>query len=151
MTSVGSILAFFMSSIFILALFGLINRGFQYARPQDIIQINGQLSTLQLQLQEVSGTISGVETRLSTVEGLSGRIAELERDLSLANARTQSAERTIAEIQGSLIDATSQLDQVAGDIDAAEIKIDALFTRTQRYQNFLNGLSELLSGLNQVP
>jgi methyl-accepting chemotaxis protein len=151
MTAGGSLVSFFMASIFILALFGLINRGFQYARPQDINNMNGQLSALQVQSQEANSVLSGVQNRLSTVEGYSARIAELERDLILANARAQSAENQIASLQGSLNDASTRMDLLAKELDEADLKIDALITRSQRFQTFLNGLNDLLSGLNQLP
>lgn len=150
-TAAGSLFSFLMATFFILVLLGLTNRGLQYATPQDINYVNGQMSVLELQSQDLSGNLSGLQTRLTAVEGLSSRLSDLEKELLTANARAETMERNITELQGSLTASSTRLDRAAKDIEEAGLKIDALITRYQRFQNFLNGLGELINDLNQVP
>jgi hypothetical protein len=150
MTCSGSLLSFFLAVFFVLGLLGIINQGWQYSRPQQVYGLGSQVAELENLTQAQQTALGGYQTRLSAVEGLAARMADTEKDLLAANVRLAEVEKELAGLESSLEEQAAEVSTWSAKIDQAELNIDALATRTQRFQAFLTGLSELIAGLGQI-
>jgi prefoldin subunit 5 len=131
----SGVFAFILAVFFTIAFLGLINGGLRFVRLVEMNQLASQVNTIDTQATALSGEIDSLKTRLTTVEGLDGRVTSVEQD-------TRQLRKDVDTLSGSA--------QTLGKrIDDLSFQVDALVTRTGRFQSFLDSLRNLLNNLNQ--
>jgi competence ComEA-like helix-hairpin-helix protein len=131
-----SLLAVVFALITNLGLLVLINGGLSYARPVQLSNLNHQVENLTTQLANLEQSLESLNTRIDNLEGISGRIKQIET----TNQQLQEEVNTASESVRSL---ETQISEI-------EVDINNLEQTTSRFQNFLDGLKELLT-LDESP
>jgi outer membrane murein-binding lipoprotein Lpp len=129
-------LSFILAVLFTLLFLGFINGGLLFAKPVEINRLASQVNTIDTQAKELSGEIDSLNSRLSAVEGLDGRVTSLEQD-------ARQLRNDVDALSGSAAALGKRIDDLS-------FNVDGLITRTGRFQNFLDGLRNLLNNLNQL-
>lgn len=129
----SSLLAFFLSVIFVLVFLTAVNGGLRYARPAQLIAAQSRLDRLSQQADTLRTSLDEISSRLDTLEGLGPRVGAVEREM-------EGVRKDIAE-------AAAQVNDFQSKIDNLSLQVDALLARAGRFQKFLDGLGDLLKTL----
>lgn len=138
----GMLISFILAVLFSLGLLAILNGGLRYARPAQVESISSQLNGLNAQTVSVQREVDNLTARINTLEGLDARVAIVEKDTQLIQDDLYAAAATLTNLN-------SQVGELRGQVAAVGSQIDELNTRTARFQRFLDGLRDLLGGLNQ--
>jgi outer membrane murein-binding lipoprotein Lpp len=134
--AVSGVLSFILAIFFTLIFLGLINGGLRFVRPDEMRQLASQVSTLDAQSSQLSGDIDSLKSRLAAMESLDGRVTGVEQD-------ARQLRQDVEAVSGTA-------NALGKRIDDLSFQIDALIARTGRFQNFLDGLRDLINNLNQL-
>lgn len=122
--------ALILAILFSLGILNMVNGTLTYAPAAQVRALDARAAELSAQIQAANSDLSSLRARLDAMEGLSGRVADLERgsqalreDLQAVQARTEELETRSEEL-------TRQVEE--------------LQKSSAKFQNFLDGLRNLL-------
>jgi uncharacterized protein YoxC len=129
----ASALSLLLSVILTLAILAGINGTLNIARHREVRQLASDLAVVQRDMEDVSARLQTVNGRLESLEGLSGRMTEVEAQVD--------------GLQSEIDQAITQVEAMQTSIDELSEQTDAMAERVNRFDTFLTGLSELLGSL----
>lgn len=129
----SSLLTFLLATAVSMSLLALINGGLQYANPAQVSTLRRQVDSLTAHTETLGQDISGLRTRMDKLEGLSGRVAEVEK--------------VTGQLRSDFDDISSQVAELDNSVTELSGTVDELLARTTVFEDFLNGLRGLLNGL----
>jgi outer membrane murein-binding lipoprotein Lpp len=97
-----------------------------------------QVSKLTLEVERIDSEIQGIEQDL---DGLRSRVNNLES----LTSRMDEVEQTTKDLGTQVTSVTSQVEEMDQDVQALATDVETLKAESARYQDFFNGLRELLS------
>jgi hypothetical protein len=128
---VGSvIISVALSVLLSLSILGGINRTLNYGRHATVRQLSSDLTEMNVVMSDISSRIDVLGRRIDAVEGLSGRVTEIEREFSALRE----------EIRGSL----ELVNSIQSRMDGLMQEMMFLSERIGVFDAFLDGLRELL-------
>lgn len=129
--SLSAVAAVLVSVSLTLAILLSINGTLNMGRHERVQQLAGQLSAMQADLSEAQTRLDSTDQQLRALSGLSGRMSDVEDSLKQATTRMDDARQRVDDMQATV-----------DELDAATGK---LAERADRFDQFLNGLRDLLS------
>lgn len=119
-------------SLSLLVLLG-INGTLDYGRHAAVRQASSQVGRLEAELSQATSELNAVRRRLEVIEGVGGRMTEVE-------SRVDQLQQQLERATGSLQDIRAQLEQVQQRTE-----------RIEQFEAFLNGLQQLLDRVVPEP
>jgi prefoldin subunit 5 len=119
-----------VSVILSLAILAGINGTLSIERNASIRQLNGRASAAEQQLEELGASIDSLETRLKSVEGLSGRMTTMEDEFASMREQVDAARAEVDGIQTTVSGLSGQ--------------IGSLESRVSVFDAFLRGIERIL-------
>lgn len=116
-----------------LAILAGLNGTLRIGRARSIRQLENQVADLQITLEDLSARLETVDRRLRAVEGLNERLASVEEGFDTLHGDVQAALEAVDGMQSS--------------VEELQASASEMSTRINRFQGFLDGLADLLSGL----
>jgi prefoldin subunit 5 len=129
----SGLLTLCLSVSFVLFFLSTINGGLRYARPSQVSVLQAQVEGMSLQAEALQADLEQVQAGLDDLKGL--------------GARVSAVEEAAGSYDKELEEAAAQVDEFKQKIDELSLQVDALLTRVGRFQNFLDGLREMLGDL----
>jgi competence protein ComEA len=129
-------IAIILSVVTTLVIMAGINDTLDFNRLQSIQSIDTNLSDLERQLVDLSAGLESVDRRLEPLEGLSGRMVGVEEE--------------IGSIQTDVEDALFVVGTMQTELDLVLTETIRLSDQVVRFDNFLDGLSELMSVISET-
>jgi competence protein ComEA len=123
-----------LSVITTLVIMGGINNTLDFNRLQSIQDIESNLADLERQLVDLSADLESVDRRVQPLEGLSGRMVSVEEELG--------------SIQGDVGEALFAVGTMQTELDFILTETTRLSERVIRFDNFLEGLEELMRAIS---
>jgi len=144
----GNLLTLILALVIGLGVLANLNDGaLQFALPSDLPPLEQHISGLEASLQQVKNDQDAIRSRLDNLEALSDRVGAVERQ----NAQTQEdLKGQAAEIEilsSQAISLTNKIGTVAESVTEIEGQVTELQTASSRYQQFLDGLAQLLANI----
>lgn len=130
----SGVLALILALGLSLGILASINGSLRFVRPVQITQLSQRIDGLNAQTKTLQQDVQGLQTRLSNLEALSGRISAIEKQSSLL----------IDEMDKT----TSQVETLGSDVSELSTNVQTLQNQVGEFQTFLNGLRDLLDGMN---
>ncbi len=118
---VSGFIAFILAVVLTLGILGGINGGLRFVRPGQLLEIGRQVEVLDEQISIMAQDMEGLRERLSNFEGVGEEVNQLNQDVADVLEQTES-----------LVD-----------------EMDELRAETVQFQNFLDGLRELLNAIQE--
>jgi prefoldin subunit 5 len=131
----SSFLAFLMAIGLTLGALALINNGLRYVSPTQLGSVSRQVEGLNTQASILQQDLDGLRTRVDNLEGLSGRVSTIEQ--------------TTEQLRSDLDTASGQVEQLNQNVSILQTDFTELKNVSDRFQNFLDGLRELLNNEQQ--
>ena len=131
MAFASGILSCLLSIGLVLGILLLLNGGLRFVSPGELSSVQLQVGSIESQANNLRQDLQGVRTRLDNLEGLSGRVKAVEQENQ--------------ELRSSLDKQLEQLKQLNQQIGLLKADIEDLQANTARFQQFLDGLRELLT------
>ena len=125
-----SLIAFVLAVLLTLGILGTLNNGLRYATADQAQVMMNQIESINTELTLLNEDLDGFRSRLENLEGLSGRV----NDIELKNEKLTSE--------------MTSLNEEIGDIKG---KISEFMESSDRFQTFLTGLGDLLDSLREEP
>lgn len=119
-----------VSILLILSIFIGVNRTLNYSRHSAIRDLTTNVGQIEVQVEEVGSTLEGVERRLDALEGLSGRMTELESETAVLASRVE--------------DASTRVQQMRTRVEQISLQIEELARRSDKQSTFFERLQQLL-------
>jgi hypothetical protein len=116
-----------------LAILAGINRTLNVGRHAAVRQASEAVSQIELDLESLSSHMEGISKRMEAIEGLSGRVAGMERDFMSLQSEVEQAVQEMDDIR-------ARMEQVTADVQDMRDKVEV-------FQRFLLDLESLLSEL----
>lgn len=132
MSAVSALFAFILGLAVTFSLLLGLNGGLRYASPDRVDEVMVEIDGLSGQAETLGQDISGLRTRMDNLEALSGRVAGLEESTAALSGDLEALDTAVAEFQG--------------EVDELDGRVGTLESQSQNFQDFLNGLAELLQG-----
>lgn len=129
----AAVISVALSVILSLSILVGINRTLDFGRHATVRQLTSDLATIEVDLRDVSSRIEAIGRRIEAVEGLSGRVTGVEREISLLHE----------EVRGSL----DEMSSIRSLVDGLSGQVSNLSERVGVFDSFLHGLRELLAGI----
>jgi len=126
-----AILVLVLSFIFNLGVLTLLNGTLNFASASTVRTLIADSETLATRVQVLEGDIEILQNRLNTIEGFSGRITTLERNYE--------------NLRGDLNATNQELNHLVENVEIFSGQIEELQEHTMVFQNFLDGLRDLLN------
>lgn len=123
-------IAMILAIVTTLVIIGGINETLDFNRLQSVQSIESNLSGLQRELGNISSELDSLDQRLQPLEGLSGRMVVVEEQ--------------IGSIQGVVDEAVLTVGSMQADLDWLLTENTRLSDRIIRFDNFLDGLEQLM-------
>lgn len=136
----GGFVALVMAVLITLGILRIINGDLIYATASRFDGLQSQVGVLNGQISGMQTDITGMRQRLDALEALGGRVSAVERE-----AQTLRSDLTAAESQ--IVALETQTEELAAQTEQLAIQTAELQQRTRVFQNFLDGLRDLLTGL----
>lgn len=133
----ASVASFLLSMILTLALLAGINGTLNFGRHQSVRQLQSDLAAAQQTLDGTVGDLQSVSRRLEALEGLSGRMNTVEEQVT---GLQSDVDRALASVQS-----------MQTSFDSLQEEARALSQRVERFDTFLEGLTQLLGTLSPAP
>jgi uncharacterized protein YoxC len=133
----ASVASFLLSMILTLALLAGINGTLNFGRHQAVRQLQSDLAAAQQTLDGAVGDLQSVSRRLEALEGLSGRM--------------NTVEDQVTGLQGEVDRALASVQSMQTSLDSLQQEARALSQRVERFDTFLEGLTQLLGTLPPAP
>jgi hypothetical protein len=136
----GGFLALVMAVLITLGILRILNGDLLYATASRFDGLQSQVGVLNGKISGLQTDVTGMHQRLDALEALSGRVSAVERE-----AQTLRSDLTAAESQ--IVALETQTEELAAQTEQLAIQTAELQQRTRVFQNFLDGLRDLLTGL----
>jgi chromosome segregation ATPase len=133
----ASVASFLLSMILTLAVLAGINGTLTFGRHPAVRQLETGLAAAQQTLDDATGSLQSMSSRLAALEGLSGRMSATEEE--------------VAALRGEMDQAIADVQAMETSLDALEEQAQALGEQVGRFDGFLEGLSTLLGSLSPAP
>jgi hypothetical protein len=117
----------------LLSINGTLNMG----RHVRVMDLSDQLAALQRDVADAQTQLRSTDQQLQAIRGLSGRMTDVESALSEATTRMDDARQRVDDMQST--------------VDELEAASGQLSDRVDRFDQFLNGLRDLLDGDQTAP
>lgn len=130
---VSSGVSILVAVILTLAVLGGINGSLRFGTASESRSLQREAAQLAARVETMQQDLTGLRTRVDTLEGLGARMVALEKSQAQLSTDIRTASRAVASMQtdiGVLQERTGQLEE-----------------RTQRFETFLKDLQTLLAGL----
>jgi DNA uptake protein ComE-like DNA-binding protein/prefoldin subunit 5 len=127
------VLVMILSVVIALSILAIANGGLRFGSLQQVSNLNEDLQAIQTQAQVLGQDVEGLRTRVDSLDTLSGRIITLESKVDALNVNVQ--------------DLTSQINTFQTQIDSINSEITLIQENNQRFEQFLNGLNQLMGQL----
>ncbi|MBN2547529.1 MAG: helix-hairpin-helix domain-containing protein [Anaerolineales bacterium] len=131
MAFTSGILSCLLSIGLVLGILLLLNGGLRFVSPTELSSVQRQVGSIETQATSLRQDLQGLRTRLDNLEGLSGRVKAVEQENQ--------------ELRSGLDKQLEQLKQLNQQIGLLKADIEELLADTARFQQFLDGLRELLT------
>lgn len=150
--SVGSsIAAMLFSFILTLLVLWAINGGLRFVRPDQLSVVSSDISIASRQITALQEDLVSLQTRVGEFEGVSGRVTSLETDITRVKTDLSQLETQIETLENDVsteIDSiNSQVTAVSEMSDELAGQVEELQAQTSSFQEFLDGLRDLLSNV----
>jgi prefoldin subunit 5 len=139
-TAGSSLLAILISVFVTLGVLAAINGGLNFIRPAELVQIERRLNSMSANTEIIENEVNNLRSRLGNLEGLSGRVSSVEQI-------GESLQETVSEAQDNLDELDSQIGAISAGIEEVQEDIKTVQQDALRFNTFLSGLAELLSGV----
>lgn len=134
----SSLITFFLSVIFTLIFLAALNGGLNYIQPAEFDGAVRYMKNIEGQTVQLQKDLADLQTRMDNVEGFSGRIAATEEQVELLR---QDVDAVVAQTD-ELIQQTQTLSE---QVNQLMDQVEQLQINSTRFQDFLNGLRDLLN------
>ncbi len=136
----SSFAAFILAVLLSIGILGGINNGLRYAAPSQVQKLDSQVNGIHDQIGILADDLDALRTRLDQIEGISGRVNDLEAQTAAFATQTEAINAEVEAI-------TAQIDTTLATIETLQTEVDELTQNTTKFQNFLEGLGDLLASL----
>jgi competence ComEA-like helix-hairpin-helix protein len=143
----GGFLALVLAVLISLGLLRAINGDLIYATASRFNGLQSQVGAMSGQISAAQSDIAGMRQRLDALETLSGRVSAIERDAQNLRVDLVAAENQILALQAQTEELAVQTELLAAQTEQLAVRTTELEQRTTIFQNFLDGLRDLLLGL----
>jgi hypothetical protein len=133
----ASVASFLLSMILTLAILAGINGTLNFGRHQSIRQLEAGLAAAQRTLDDATGNLQSMSSRLAALEGLSGRM--------------NATEEQVGALRSEMDQALSDVQAMRTSLDSLEEQAQSLGEQVGRFDTFLDGLAQLLGDLVPTP
>lgn len=120
----------------------------QYALPSDLKPLEKRLDTLETNTRQLEGDADAIRARLDNLESMSGRLTELEKQNTTTRSDLKRQGEDIQILSTQAVSLTNQLESVSGEVEVLDDKVSELQASSSRYQQFLDGLVQLLKTIS---
>ena len=134
----ASVLTFIFSVIFTLIFLAILNGGLRYVHPNQINELGRYVNKVEGAAAQVQQELADLQARVDNLEGLSGRIASTEEEVAQLS-------KELAAISEQVDHLVEQADEMSEQVVETAEQVNGLQLLTTRFQNFLDGLQELLN------
>ncbi len=129
----SGLLAFLLSLVVILGLLAGLNGGLRFVRPADLAALDRRVAGIQRQAETLTTDLNALRDRVNNLQNLTPRVEHLETSL-------RATEQQIGDLNAQ----AQALQQQADDLAA---QVDGLQQQATLFDEFLNGLRDLLNNL----
>jgi len=130
---VGTVLVSVSLSVLLsLAIFGGINKTLNIGQHNSVRQMASDMVELQADIDELTSLIRSIDRRMEALEGLSGRVVSVENEF--------------VELHDEVTRSLEEINSVRKQIDDLMLKVDLISESVSVFDEFLDGLSQLLLG-----
>jgi hypothetical protein len=136
----GGFLALVLGVLATLGILRALNGDIFYASASRVNSVQAQVGTLSGEISVLQQDHAAMRLRLDALEALGGRVSAVEREAQSLRTDLAAADRQITALEAETEALAAQTEQLA--IQTAELQ-----QRTRVFQNFLDGLRDLLIGL----
>lgn len=145
---VGNFLTLLLALAITLGVLANLNNGaLQFAQPSDLAPLDQRLSGLEAGVDQLNRDQAAIRARLDNLESLSARVGEVEKQTSQTQQGLEAQAGEIEILAAQAISLTVQVDALNGDLVEIEGQVIELKSASSRYQQFLDGLAELLASI----
>ncbi len=138
---IGGLLTLILSVIVTLGILASINSGqLSYASPYQIAALQSQTESLSVQASTLAEDLDGLRLRIDNLEGLSGRVSEIETEVAVLQDEVVGLQTEVAATQ-------AQYDELVLQIEGIDEQIETLTVQSDRFESFLEGLRALMESL----
>lgn len=128
--AIAVLVSVFLSVSLTLGVLLSINGSLNVGRHASVQSVESDLAELQADLTELNSQVESLDQRLEALAGLSSRMAEVEGQVD--------------ELEGQMDQALTSVEAMRERFDALEEVTQSLSDRVNRFDQFLDGLGELL-------
>jgi competence ComEA-like helix-hairpin-helix protein len=128
------IIAIILSVVTTLVIMQGINETLDFNQLQSIQGLESELGDLQGNLENLSSSLDAFDQRVTPLEGLDETVADLEVQLGSIQSDVDKALLSVGTMQTEL--------------DTVQTETQRLSTQVMRFDNFLNGLTELMRSIS---
>ena len=131
-----ALLVLILTAAITLGILGGINGSLSYIPSGKFAELSGQVSLMDTRLKQLQQDTTGLQNRMNTLEGLSGRVGVVEKD-------TQ-------ELKSQLLNQTAEIQKLSEQTQQIQTQIIQLHERDATFEQFFNGLKALLDNVFPV-
>jgi competence ComEA-like helix-hairpin-helix protein len=131
----ASFLSLVLALVISLGVLAALNGGLQYVNPADLNALGRKVDGVTTQTQTLQQDLDGLRTRVNNLEGLSGRMGNVENQAKQLRTDLDNTSQQMGQIN-------QQMTQISSDIKDLQ-------SQTGRFQGFLDGLQSLLNQVSQ--
>ncbi len=144
----GNLLTLILALVIGLGVLANLNDGaLQFALPSDLPPLEQRISGLEASLRQVKNDQDAIRSRLDNLESLSDRVGAVERQNAQAQEDLKGQAAEIEILSSQAISLTNKIGTVAESVTEIEGQVTELQTASSRYQQFLDGLAQLLANV----
>ena len=132
MSAAAALFAFILGLAVTFSVFIGVNGGLRYASPDRVAEVQLVVDGLTDQANVLGEDIGALRTRIDNIETLSGRVTGLEESTAALADDVASLDSAVAAFQTS--------------VEEIDGRVGTLESQSQNFQDFLNGLEQLLQG-----
>lgn len=132
--TIASVISILLSVAVTLSIMVAVNGTLDVQRHQAVQGLQANVSSLESGLQDVDSQLTGLSNRMQALEGLSGRVTTIEGE--------------VGSMQPQVQDALAQVGDMRSSVERLSTALDDLGRRSDRVDTFLEGLRNLINGLD---
>jgi cell division protein FtsB len=133
----SSILTLIFSVVFTLSFLAILNGGLRYAHPNELNSLRRSIANIESAVVGMEQDLASIETRVDNLESLSGRLAKTEQEVA-------QLRQNLDAVTEQTVQLSQQMELLAAQVNAMADQIEDLQKNSIRFQNFLDGLRDLL-------
>lgn len=112
---------------------GINNGNMVFATPAQVSKLALEVERIDKEVKGITQDLDGLQSRVDNMEGLTSRLDEVEQ--------------TALDLDTQVTSVTSQVDEMNLKVQDLTTNVETLQEESSRYQDFFNGLKELLSNV----